>query len=447
VAHDVFVSYSHHDKPQADAVCAALEVKGIRCCIAPREVIPGQEWGAAIVDAIRSSRVMVLMFSSHANASPQIRREVQLAVSAETVLIPFRIEDVAPAQSLEYFLGTPHWLDALTPPFEDHLERLAAAVTSFLAVSEPVRFSAGTATSSESSSAPDAELTTNVKPTRGGEQRTERRIPARDNTAAKEKTTRHDAPAAPEESGEADAETLLATNTASPPGHPDAPKPESSTTTENHRTHLVPPTDAPPAAERVPFFQRLNRRTKMVLSAGALLVVVVVGVVAVVVGSKSSSGGGKISPTTTPSAVADPLERLQSLVPKDVSGCKPSSSQHMESPELDCAEWDTSTASTALKFHLFPDRNALETYWNEWERSLVQSCPGMGPSPQDWHRAATPQRVEGRVACGSNKLLGSAALVPHMAWTIDSELLLGEAEGSAGSGIDPLYQWWMAHYQ
>ena len=101
MAHEVFVSYPHHDKPQADAVCAKLDAKGIRCWIAPRDVVPGQEWGAAIVDAIHSSRVMVQVFSSHANASPQISREVQLAVSAGTVLIPFRIEDIAPAQSLE----------------------------------------------------------------------------------------------------------------------------------------------------------------------------------------------------------------------------------------------------------------------------------------------------------------------------------------------------------
>jgi streptogramin lyase len=137
VAHDVFISYAHHDKPHADAVCATLEAKGIRCWVAPRDVIPGQEWGEAIVDAIHSSRVMVLMFSSHANDSPQIRREVQLAVNAESILIPFRIEDVAPARSLEYFLGTPHWLDAMTPPLEAHLERLAVAVRNFLAVSTP----------------------------------------------------------------------------------------------------------------------------------------------------------------------------------------------------------------------------------------------------------------------------------------------------------------------
>ena len=134
MAHDVFISYTHQDKPQADAVCAILESRGIRCWIAPRDITPGEEWGAAIVEAIKSARVMVLLFSSHANASPQIRREVQLAVHAETVLIPLRIEDVAPLKSLEYFLGTPHWLDALTAPFESHLDRLAAAVMSFLAV-------------------------------------------------------------------------------------------------------------------------------------------------------------------------------------------------------------------------------------------------------------------------------------------------------------------------
>jgi hypothetical protein len=136
LAHDVFISYSHHDKPLADAICATVEAKGIRCWIAPRDVIPGQEWGEAIVNAIRMSRVMVLVFSSHANDSPQIRREVQLTVSAGVVLIPFRIEDVAPAGSLEYFLGVPHWLDAMTPPLEAHLEHLAVAVTSFLGVSQ-----------------------------------------------------------------------------------------------------------------------------------------------------------------------------------------------------------------------------------------------------------------------------------------------------------------------
>jgi TIR domain/Protein kinase domain len=192
MAHEVFVSYSHHDKPQADAVCATLEAKGIRCWIAPRDVIPGQEWGAAIVNAIRSARVMVLVFSSHANASPQIRREVERAVNAETVLIPFRIEDVAPAEALEFFLGAPHWLDALTPPLDAHLERLAAAVMSFLSVSEPVGSSTCTTMTPHTGFDTDTDLTATPS-TRGGEQKTEEALPGADRTEA-EKLVRHPAP-------------------------------------------------------------------------------------------------------------------------------------------------------------------------------------------------------------------------------------------------------------
>jgi biotin transporter BioY len=123
--HDVFVSYSSGDKPTADAVCATLENKGIRCWIAPRDILPGVDWGGAIVDAINASRAMVLVYSANANNSPQIKREVERAVHRGLSVIPFRIEDVPMSTTLEYFMSMPHWLDALTPPLQDHLDRLA----------------------------------------------------------------------------------------------------------------------------------------------------------------------------------------------------------------------------------------------------------------------------------------------------------------------------------
>jgi hypothetical protein len=123
--HDVFVSYSSDDKPTADAVCATLESKGIRCWMAPRDVLPGVDWGGAIIDAINASHVMVLVYSAKANNSPQIKREVERAVNRGLPVIAFRIEDVPMSTTLEYFMSTPHWLDALTPPLQDHLDRLA----------------------------------------------------------------------------------------------------------------------------------------------------------------------------------------------------------------------------------------------------------------------------------------------------------------------------------
>lgn len=137
MAHDVFISHSAQDKPVADTVCAALEAAHLRCWIAPRDIVPGQDWPEAIVEAIAASRVMVLVFSSHADQSQQITREVERAVAKGVSVIPFRIEDVVPTRSLEYLIGPLHWLNAITPPLERHLGELVEAVRLVLSKAEP----------------------------------------------------------------------------------------------------------------------------------------------------------------------------------------------------------------------------------------------------------------------------------------------------------------------
>jgi len=131
---DAFISYSTSDKIAADTTCAMLERAGVRCWIAPRDVRPGAEYAASIIDAIDQCRVMVLIFSSNANASNQIHREIERAASKGLPIIPVRIEDVIPTKSLEYFLGPIHWLDALTQPLEKHLEHLSQTVRAILNV-------------------------------------------------------------------------------------------------------------------------------------------------------------------------------------------------------------------------------------------------------------------------------------------------------------------------
>src|SRR5256714_13574274 len=119
--HDVFISHSSQDKTIADAVCAALEGAAIRCWIAPRDVQPGLSFAGEIKRAIQRSKVMVLIFSAHSNASEQVLREVQLAANSHLHIVQFRIENVIPNDDLDYYLSTPHWLDAVTPPAERHI--------------------------------------------------------------------------------------------------------------------------------------------------------------------------------------------------------------------------------------------------------------------------------------------------------------------------------------
>jgi hypothetical protein len=120
----VFVSYSQPDREAAFGIVARLESAAIDCWIAPRDVTPAADWAAEIVEAIAAARVMVLVFSTSTNDSPQVRREVERAVHRRVTVLPFRIADVLPSRSLEYFLSSQHWLDAFPPPLEPHYARL-----------------------------------------------------------------------------------------------------------------------------------------------------------------------------------------------------------------------------------------------------------------------------------------------------------------------------------
>jgi TIR domain len=129
---DVFISYSSKNKKWADAACAMLESQGIRCWIAPRDIIHGSEWGASIIGGIEACKVMVLIFSAEANASIQVRREVERALSKGLILLPFRIENVSPEGALEYALSSTQWFDGFTPPLDRKLEELAESVEALI---------------------------------------------------------------------------------------------------------------------------------------------------------------------------------------------------------------------------------------------------------------------------------------------------------------------------
>ena len=128
----VFVSYSQSDRETALGMVSYLEQHEIPCWVAPRDVAPGLEWAEQIVEAIARACIMVLVFSSSANGSPQVRREVERAVHRRVRVLPFRVEDVLPSHSLEYFLSSQHWLDAFPPPLEPHYARLAAYLKALL---------------------------------------------------------------------------------------------------------------------------------------------------------------------------------------------------------------------------------------------------------------------------------------------------------------------------
>ena len=129
----IFVSYSSSDRSKADAICQALEQANISCWIAPRDLAAGSQWGGGIVKAIEECAAVVVVFSAAANNSPQVAREMELAVSKRRPLIPIRVANDQPTDDMQYFLGVSHWFNAYDQPVETYLAGIVSSVRNVLA--------------------------------------------------------------------------------------------------------------------------------------------------------------------------------------------------------------------------------------------------------------------------------------------------------------------------
>jgi hypothetical protein len=224
-------------------------------------------------------------------------------------------------------------------------------------------------------------------------------------------------------------------------------------------TGLGPPTDLKSAAAEASFFQRLDRRTKIVLGVVALLVVLAIVVVTAVVATQSPTNSGIASsttsppgttplstgttPTPTPTSTTTPVSAAESQllasVPGD-AGCKPLGGPPADSPRAVAGVYCNPGAQfDSLDYWLYRDQASLDQFFQEWtqQHSLV-SCPGRGPSPQDWR--------EGKVICYGSTASGQGGV--WMMWTIEPQLVVGFSSAPLGAqSWDQLYQWWAAHYQ
>jgi len=129
---DVFISYPSAKTEIATAICTALEKNEISCWMAPRDILPGITYADALIQAIDSSKIMVLVCCSESNASPHILREVERGVHDKIPIIPVRVDNSDPSNAMLYYISTPHWLNAFEPPFEQHLDRLVKTVRQHL---------------------------------------------------------------------------------------------------------------------------------------------------------------------------------------------------------------------------------------------------------------------------------------------------------------------------
>ena len=106
-----FISYASQDAAVANSLVEALEHHGVRCWIAPRDVIPGSLYADGIVRAINGASVFVVVLSAHAVGSAHVGKEIERASSKRRPIIAIHTDSGQLTPAFEYFLSESQWID------------------------------------------------------------------------------------------------------------------------------------------------------------------------------------------------------------------------------------------------------------------------------------------------------------------------------------------------
>ena len=123
-----FISHASKDKEIAKKICEMLENRGIECWLAPRDIIPGRDYGEEIIRGIQETAATVLLMSENANDSTFVKKEIERAISKAKPVLPVRIRDVSPSPGLELFVSSAHWIDAWQSPIDSKIDQLANSI-------------------------------------------------------------------------------------------------------------------------------------------------------------------------------------------------------------------------------------------------------------------------------------------------------------------------------
>ena len=123
----IFICFSSKDEAVAHEVVESLEADGLKCWISLRDVLPGQNYQEAIVQALEAASGIVFLFSEHSNKSLEIKKELSIGGSINVPVFPLRLSPIAPSGALRYELAVRQWID-IFPHRRHALARLAQTI-------------------------------------------------------------------------------------------------------------------------------------------------------------------------------------------------------------------------------------------------------------------------------------------------------------------------------
>jgi TIR domain-containing protein len=105
-----FISHHSSQVETARRLKVILGHHGITGWMAPDDIDPGQPFDKAIVDQVRQSDLIILLFCGQSDQSRHVKRELMMAENSDKLIYPVRLEE-KPADGLAYWLNDYQWID------------------------------------------------------------------------------------------------------------------------------------------------------------------------------------------------------------------------------------------------------------------------------------------------------------------------------------------------
>jgi len=125
---DVFISYSRRDEDFIKQLYQSLIDQGISTWYDRENIGVADQWATAIVEGIRDCKVFVLALSPASAASPNVRKEVDLAQRYDKRIVPLIWRSTEIPVAMEYQLAGIQWIDFNETASEENLNQLADVV-------------------------------------------------------------------------------------------------------------------------------------------------------------------------------------------------------------------------------------------------------------------------------------------------------------------------------
>jgi hypothetical protein len=123
-----FISHASDDVGLARQLCARLETQGVKCWIAPRDLIPGQPYSSEIVRGIETTDALILLTTPAAVDSENVLNELEQAHRLHKTLLTVMVGKPQISRQLSYYIARLHWIEASGASLDSLADRLAQAL-------------------------------------------------------------------------------------------------------------------------------------------------------------------------------------------------------------------------------------------------------------------------------------------------------------------------------